>query len=58
MSKSFKDKRVREIDNGDTVYHKKPNMSIMQKRQEKQIYNALRSRDLETLIKYSEEDLE
>ena len=57
MSKSFKDKRRSDIDYDDS-HHKKPHISTRQRRQEKQFHNAIRSKDLETLIKYSEEDLD
>lgn len=57
MSKSFKDKRRSDIDYDDS-HQKKPHISTRQRRQEKQFHNAIRSKDLETLIKYSEEDLD
>lgn len=53
MSKSFKEKRERE----DNDMNKKQGKNISKKirRSEKQISNALRSRDVNTLIRYSEE---
>ena len=53
MSKSYKEKRERE----DFEVNKKQGKNINKKirRSEKQINNALRSRDVNTLIRYSEE---
>lgn len=53
MSKSFKEKRSRDFDSDD----RKPRRNRIKKvkRHEKEIDNALKSRDVSTLIKYSEE---
>jgi hypothetical protein len=54
MSKSFKEKRSRERDFYDNAATKKTDRSF--KKREKLVHNALRSCDINTLIKYSGED--
>ena len=53
MSKSYREKKDYETDNENSK-HKYNNPK--NKRKEKQIYNALRSKNLTELIKYSEDE--
>lgn len=53
MSKSFKEKKTRDLDFDDNRH--KNHYTKHGKKNEKAIHNALRARDINTLIKYSEE---
>jgi hypothetical protein len=53
MSKSFKEKKSRDSDNEER--RAKYNNARQGRKSEKVIHNALRSRDVQTLIKYSED---
>lgn len=54
MSKSFREKRSRDRDVSDTYPNKRSDRSI--KRIEKGVHRALKTKDINALMKFTEED--
>lgn len=55
MSKSFREKKSRERDVFEGMQNRKQHPNNM-RRKEKIVNNALRNRDIETLVRFTEED--
>jgi len=55
MSKSFKEKRSQDKDLHESVPNRRHSHKGF-KRKEKVVYTALKTRDIETLIKYTEDE--
>jgi len=55
MSKSFREKKSRERDLFEIVQNRKQQPKSF-RRKEKVVNNALRTRDIETLVRFTEDD--
>ena len=56
MSKSFREKRSRDKDLYETEHSQYKKSNKFFKRKEKVVHNALRSRDIDALVKYTEDE--
>ena len=56
MSKSFREKRSRDKDLHESEYNGYQRANKTFKKREKIVSNALRSKDIDTLLKYTEDE--